>query len=228
MLYDCVVVDDDKMFTDSIAEYFSLLGVNTCAVYSAAQCRAFLEENEARLMLLDINLPQESGLSFCQELRARNAELPILFLTARTSDDDKLSAFGIGADDYVEKPCSLSVLLAKVKAVLRRMGAPVSSTAIYDDGYLHIEKDERQVTAGGNAICLTRLEYRLLTCLAEKAGKTVSKDEIFEKVWPDPFVSDGALTVHIRHLREQIEKDPSTPKYIVTVHGTGYRFEPQA
>lgn len=121
MVYDCLMIDDEKLLADSTAEYFNLFGVSTAAVYSAAECRSFFLENSTRLLLLDINLGDGSGFALCKELRQKT-DVPILFISARTSDDDKIVALHIGGDDYVQKPYSLRVLLAKVKAVLKRYG----------------------------------------------------------------------------------------------------------
>ncbi len=147
MEYDCLVIDDEKMLADSTVEYFNLSGVKAAAVYDALSCQKFLKENTARLLLLDINLGDDSGFKLCKELR-KEMQIPILFISARTSDDDKLVAFHIGGDDYVEKPYSLSVLLAKVKVMLKRFG---QGTGVkYSDSWLTVDFDSRQVLAGGN------------------------------------------------------------------------------
>lgn len=220
MKYDCLIVDDEKVLADSTAEYFNLFGVNTFAVYGADGCRAFFDGNSAELILLDINLGDGSGLELCKKLR-QATNIPILFISARTSDDDKIIALNIGGDDYVQKPYSLGVLLAKVKAVLKRYGA---SRTEYSDGYLTVNFAAKQAYAGGNPVKLTALEFRLLTYLIENKGKVISKSELFERVWEDKFTGDGTLNVHIRRLREAIEKNPNEPKYIVTVWGDGYKF----
>ena len=119
MRYDCLIIDDEKLLADSTAEYFNLFGVSTAAVYSVSQCREFFLRDTASLLLLDINLGDGSGFELCRELREKT-EIPILFISARTSDDDKIIAFHIGGDDYVQKPYSLGVLLAKVQAMLDR------------------------------------------------------------------------------------------------------------
>ena len=121
MKYDCLMIDDEKLLADSTAEYFNLFGVRTAVAYSVSECRRFFRENTAELLLLDINLGDGSGFALCKELREKT-DVPILFISARTSDDDKLVALHIGGDDYVQKPFSLSVLLAKVQAVLKRYG----------------------------------------------------------------------------------------------------------
>ncbi|MDE5897195.1 MAG: response regulator transcription factor, partial [Clostridia bacterium] len=213
MKYNCLIVDDEKLLADSTAEYFNLFGVSTVAVYSAEDCRTFFTANTAELILLDINLGDGSGFELCRELR-RETDIPILFVSARTSDDDKIVALNIGGDDYVQKPYSLGVLLAKVKAVLKRYGQSVS--AEYSDGYLNVNFQSRQVKVKGDPIKLTALEFRLLACLIENRGKVISKNELFEKVWEDKFTGDGTLNVHVRRLREAIEINPNKPKYIVT------------
>ena len=119
MTYDCLIIDDEKLLADSTAEYFGFFGVKAAVVYSSSECRSFFSENAARLLLLDINLGDGSGFELCKELR-KTTDIPILFTSAQTSDDDQIIALSIGGDDYIQKPYSLSVLLAKVKAVLKR------------------------------------------------------------------------------------------------------------
>ncbi len=221
MKYNCLIVDDEKALADSTAEYFNLFGVNSVAVYGVDGCRSFFRENTAELILLDINLRDGSGFDLCRELR-ETTNIPILFISARTSDDDKIVALNIGGDDYIQKPYSLGVLLAKVKAVLKRFGK--AAPAGYSDGYLEVNFASKQVKVNGSAVKLTALEFRLLSYLMENEGKVISKKELFERVWEDKFTGDGTLNVHIRRLREAVELNPGEPKYIVTVWGDGYRF----
>lgn len=221
MKYDCLIIDDEKLLADSTAEYFNLFGVKTAIAYSASDCRDFFNENTAELLLLDINLGDGSGFELCKELR-KNTEIPILFISARTSDDDKIIALNIGGDDYIQKPYSLGVLLAKVKVVLKRYGQKDSTG--YSDDRLTVDFDAKQVFVEGNPAKLTSLEFKLLTYLIQNANKVISKQELFEKVWEDKFTGDGTLNVHIRKIREAIEPDPSNPEYIITVWGDGYKF----
>ena len=221
MKYDCLIIDDEKLLADSTAEYFNLFDVKTAVVYDAGACRDFLREHTAQLILLDINLENSNGFDLCRELREQT-QIPILFISARLSDDDELIALTIGGDDYVRKPYSLGVLLAKVKAVLRRYGK--SNDAVYDDGRLHVDCDARLVSVEGKPVKLTALEFRLLSYLIRNENRTVSKQELFAEVWGDRFTGDGTLNVHIRKIREAIEPDPGEPEYIVTVWGDGYRF----
>lgn len=221
MKYKCLIVDDEKPLADSTAEYFNLFGVSTAAVYGAEECREFLKDKGAELILLDINLEDGSGFDLCKELR-QTTDIPILFISARTSDDDKIVALNIGGDDYVQKPYSLGVLLAKVNAVLKRYGQ--NKNRQYADGYLTVDFAAKQVLTDGKAVKLTALEFKLLAYLIENNGKVISKKELFERVWEDKFTGDGTLNVHIRKLREAIEKVPNDPKYITTVWGDGYKF----
>ncbi len=221
MKYNCLIIDDEKVLADSTAEYFNLFGVNTVAVYGVDGCRKFFNENTAELILLDINLDDGSGFDLCKELR-ETTDIPILFISARTSDDDKIIALNIGGDDYVQKPYSLGVLLAKVKAVLKRYGQAVANE--YSDGYLTVNFAAKLAYVGGNPVKLTALEFKLLAYLIENKDKVISKRELFERVWEDKFTGDGTLNVHIRRLREAIEKNPNAPEYIQTIWGDGYKF----
>lgn len=224
MRYDCLIIDDEKLLADSTAEYFNLFGVSTAAVYSVSQCREFFLRDTASLLLLDINLGDGSGFELCRELREKT-EIPILFISARTSDDDKIIAFHIGGDDYVQKPYSLGVLLAKVQAMLKRLGhCGYAKDTGYSDGRLTVDFQAKQVSVDGNAVKMTALEFKLLSYLVKNENKVVSKQELFEQVWEDRFTGDGTLNVHIRKIREAIERNPGKPEYIITVWGDGYRF----
>lgn len=223
MKYDCVIIDDEKLLADSTAEYFNMFGVSAAAVYTADECRAFLAENSAGLLLLDINLGNDSGFKLCKELRTET-NIPILFISARTSDDDQIIALNIGGDDYIQKPYSLGVLLAKVKAVLKRCGGSGGDSA-YDDGRLRVDPAAKAVYVRGVPVKLTALEFKLLAYLIGNKNRVVSKRELFENVWEDKFTGDGTLNVHIRKIREAVERDPSAPEYIVTVWGDGYKFQ---
>lgn len=226
MKYDCLIIDDERLLADSTSEYFNLFGVTAAAVYSAAECRDFLENNQTDILLLDINLGSEnssdSGFDLCRELRLKT-QIPILFISARSSDDDKIIALNIGGDDYIQKPYSLGVLLAKVKAVLKRCRQGTETA--YSDNWLTVDFDSKEVIANNVAAKLTSLEFRLLAYLIKNKNKVVSKQEIFENVWKDKFTGDGTLNVHIRKIREAIEPEPGNPRYIITVWGDGYKFQ---
>jgi two-component system response regulator RegX3 len=196
--------------------------VKTAWVADQTACINFFRSNETDLILLDINLGDSSGFDLCKRLR-ETTNVPILFISARTSDDDMLLALNIGGDDYIQKPYSLSVLLAKVKAVLKRYKTAEPDAFISDR--FKIDYIGGSVFADGKKIELKAMEYKLLAYLAKNKGRTVSKEEIFRKVWEDSITGDNTLNVHIRHLREKIEENPNEPKYIKTVWGVGYVFE---
>lgn len=222
MQYDCLIIDDEEMLANSTKEYFNLFGVKTEAVFSLKECLSFLEEHQPQVALLDINLKDGSGFELCKIIR-KTTNIPILFISARSSDDDKIIALNIGGDDYVQKPYSLSVLLAKVKAVLKRYGQPM--TTIYQDKRLYVNTLKKELMINQIPVQLKALEFKLLAYLVENRNQLISKQELFENVWKDKFTGDGTLNVHIRRIREVIELDPNHPTYIITIWKEGYRFE---
>ena len=216
-----LIVDDEKEIADLVAFYLESESFEAVACYEAQTALEHIEKTQFDLAILDIMLPGTSGFELCRELRQKT-DVPILFISARTSDDDQIIALNIGGDDYIQKPYSLSVLLAKVKVVLKRYGEAACS--VYSDDWLTVDLDTRQVTAGGRPARLTALEFRLLSYLIRHENKVISKQELFENVWEDKFTGDGTLNVHIRKIREAIERTPGKPEYILTVWGDGYRF----
>lgn len=227
MKYDCLIIDDEKELANNTCEYFNMFDVKTAAVYSSAEADDFLRANEVSLLLLDINLSDGSGFEFCKKIR-QALNIPILFISARNTDDDKIIALNIGGDDYIEKPYSLGVLLAKVKVVLKRFGNTdtdnLKKTEDYDDGYLKLDSVNKTVFVNGKEKKITSIEWKLLSYLIENRNRLVTKTEIFDNVWNDKFTTDGTLNVHVRKIREAIEKDAQDPKYIVTVWKEGYKF----
>ena len=149
--------------------------------------------------------------------------IPIFFISARNTDDDKIIALNIGGDDYIEKPYSLGVLLAKVKVILKRFKKDTLTE--YNDNHLRVDYKNKEVYVDNNQVKLTSLEYKLLTYLIANSNRLVTKEELFDNVWQDKWTTDGTLNVHIRKIREAIEIDPNNPKYIVTVWKEGYKFE---
>ena len=235
MHYNCLIVDDEIELAKMTAEYFRMFDVSTQYVESAASCLTFFEEgNTADLILLDINLGDGSGFDVCKKLR-EDMQLPILFISARQSDDDVLIALSIGGDDYVKKPYSLSVLLAKVKVNLKRIAqmkeasqnaasTPASLSDSADKSF-YMDYPTMSVVIKGQSISLKAKEYALLDCLYKHHDTIVKKEVLFDEVWGDTFFSDSTLNVHIRKLREKIEENPNEPKLIKTVWGTGYILE---
>ena len=225
MKLDCLIVDDEIVLAETTCEYFNLFDVKTKFVTSAKECELFLAQHEPALILLDINLGNESGFDLCKKLR-KTIHIPILFISARSSDDDVLIALNIGGDDYIQKPYTLSVLLAKVKAVLKRYGTGISNQQPFlEFGQIQIDPKLHRVKVNDIDIQLKTMEYKLLHYLVKNKNRIITKEELFLNVWGDTFVGDGTLNVHIRHLREKIERNPNEPQLIKTVWGTGYVFE---
>ncbi|MBP9995647.1 MAG: response regulator transcription factor [Lachnospiraceae bacterium] len=238
MHYNCLIVDDETELAKMTTEYFRMFDITTEYVESCEECFRFFDNNTADIVLLDINLKDGLGFEVCKKLR-EDMQMPILFISARQSDDDVLIALSIGGDDYVKKPYSLSVLLAKVKVNLKRVKQ--LETAGNAEGMLKevqpmdmgkangffMDESTMSVHINGNKIALKAKEYALLDCLYAHHDTIVKKEVLFDEVWGDTFFSDSTLNVHIRKLREKIEEDPNKPKIIKTIWGTGYMLELQ-
>ena len=233
MNYNCLIIDDETELSKMTQEYFEMFEVSCATVSTVDECLEFLKENTADVFLLDINLGNESGFTLCKTLREKY-DTPILFISARQSDDDVLVALNIGGDDYIKKPYTLSILLAKVKSTLARYereakaagSAPVSSsgsTSLAAD--IHLDTNTHKLMVKGEAVSLKAMEYKMLLYLLENRGRVVTKDELLKNVWDDEYIGEGTLAVHIRHLREKIETDPKNPDIIKTVWGVGYMIE---
>lgn len=229
MHYNCLIVDDEKELAQMTGEYFNLFDVSCVWTDTAQGCEQMMAEHDFDLLLLDINLNEESGFRLCKKIR-ETSDLPILFISARQSDEDILTALNIGGDDYIKKPYTLSVLLAKVKAVLKRVGLQNERMHVNADrksnyGDIWLDEATMKVGVGGREVQLKAKEFKLFACLFTHRGAIVTKDDLFAMVWGDTFYSDGTLNVHIRRLREKLEENPNEPKLIKTVWGTGYILE---
>ena len=222
MKYDCLIIDDEKELANNTCEYLNMFNIKSFACYSVEECNKFFESNDTSLILLDINLQDGSGFDLCKKLREEK-DIPILFVSARNTDDDKIIALNIGGDDYIEKPYSLGVLLAKIKVILKRYVKEDKKE--YNDNHLKIDFVNKEVYVENELVKLTSLEFKLLAYLVENSNRLVTKEELFDNVWQDKWTGDGTLNVHIRKLREAIELDPNNPKYITTVWKEGYKFE---
>lgn len=221
MRYDCLIIDDEVALAENTAEYFNMLDVKTTFVTSSETCIQFLKENDTRLILLDINLKDSSGFDLCKQLR-ETTNIPIIFISARQGDHDQIIAFNIGGDDYIRKPYSLGVLLAKVKAVLKRYS--YSADEIFTSNNLKIDFTLSRIFINDAEIPLKAMEFKLLSYLVKNKNRIINKEELFKNVWEETITGDNTLNVHIRHLREKIEINPNCPDFIKTVWGRGYVF----
>lgn len=226
MHYQCLIVDDEIELAKMTCEYFQMFDLSCTWVDSALACEEWLQSNTVDVVLMDINLGEDSGFQLVKKLR-ETYEFPILFISARQSDDDILIALNIGGDDYIKKPYTLSVLLAKVKATLRRLEKSENASSKKEASYERLWLDTGKMCAilDGVEIMLKAKEFRLLQVLMEHKNQIVSKEQLFNEVWGDTFFSDGTLNVHIRRLREKLETNPNEPVIIKTIWGTGYMLE---
>lgn len=224
MKYNCLIIDDEETLAESTCEYFNMFDVTSQYVCTYDDGLKWFQNNEADIVLLDINLGEKSGFKFCKVLR-EELDVPVLFISARDSDDDVLTAFNIGGDDYIKKPYKLSILLAKVKTMIKRFSKSSSEEDIYENKNMKVDFNTGRVSVDGCDIKLKAMEYKLLCYLIKNKGKIISKDELFQNVWQDSFTGDGTLNVHVRHIREKIEVDPNKPLRIKTVWGRGYVYE---
>lgn len=222
---DILLVEDNQELNTLMCTFLEKAGYKTKGVLSGEEALQFLKEDKARLVILDVMLPEMDGFAVCSEIREQSS-VPIVFLSARVEKEAHINGFMLGADDYVEKPVDMDILLAKVTALMKRNYDLKQKSTILYSGALSIDKDKRQVFLRNEEITLTGKEYELLLLLVENPGKTLHKDFLFDKVWGvDSFSENQTLTVHIKTLRDKLEEDSKHPKRIQTVWGVGYRYE---
>ena len=223
-----LVVEDDQTVAEVVTRYLEREGFAVESVSDGNEALARADVQLPDLVVLDIMLPGLDGLEVCRRLRSR-APIPVVMLTARGSEEDRVLGLELGADDYVAKPFSPRELTARVKAVLRRAGSPLgevdSAGTVEHDG-LQIDLGAREARVRGQLATLTAREFELLAFLVHRPRQVFRRDELLEHVWGYTYGDTSTVTVHIRRLREKIEDDPSTPRRITTVWGVGYRFDP--
>ena len=221
-----LVVEDEAIVAEVVERFLRREGYETMVVGDGREALSALGVFIPDLIVLDVMLPQIDGLEVCRQVRSRGAT-PIIMLTARGEETDKVLGLGLGADDYVTKPFSPRELAARVQAVLRRAKSPAGADAeMLRFGALRINARTRVVDCDGVDLRLTAREFDLLLYLARNAGQVFSRDQLLDAVWDYDFAGDaGTVTVHMRRLREKIEEDPARPRYLKTVWGVGYKFE---
>lgn len=222
--------DDDPEIREVVKILLESEGYKVLEASNGAEAVAMADDTLA-LIILDVMMPVKSGVSACAEIR-KGLTVPILFLTARTQDSDKIVGFGAGADDYLAKPFSYAELAARVKAMIRRYHVYKGKDDEKEEGVVRVRDLEihrifNEVKKDGEEILLTDLEYKILLLLASNRGKIFSIENIYESVWDEPFFysANNTVMVHIRNLRRKLENDPRDPKYVVNVWGKGYRVE---
>ena len=218
---DILIVEDNKELLTLLTDFLRADGYTVSVAESGEKALSLYEKYGARLVLLDINLPGMDGFAVCDRIR-KEGNTPIIMLTARVNKEDKLNGIILGADDYIEKPYDIDILLAKIKGIFKRRFSEDKIT----EGDISLNLVTQSVTKGDKVIDMTAKEFELLKLLVENKGQTMTKDRLFNSIWGiDSESETQTLTVHIKWLREKIESDPKNPTHIVTVWGKGYRWE---
>ena len=218
---DIIVVEDNIEMGNLLCDFLKSEGYSVDHFTNGEDAVSFFKAHGSKLIVLDVMLPNMDGLAVCKTIR-ESSNTPIIIVSAKTEKDDKLNGIILGADDYIEKPYDIDILLAKINGIFTRR----YKTTVINDGFIKIDKDKHLAYKDEKPLDLTQKELELLTMFLENQGKTLSKEMLFNKIWGfDSFSETQTLTVHIKWLREKIEDNPKKPNHIVTVWGVGYRYE---
>lgn len=228
-MYNILVCDDEKDIVAALKIYLTTEGYGVIEAYNGKEALEKLAENEVHLVLLDIMMPEMDGISTMVEIR-RASNVPVILLTAKSEDTDKVLGLNVGADDYITKPFNVVEMLARVRSQLRRYmqlgGSGAASPATFVIGGVSLDDKRKKVAVDGEEVYLTPTEYDILKLFMQSPDQVFSPREIYQRVWEDePFGAESTVAVHIRHLREKIEINPAEPRYIKAVWGQGYKFE---
>ena len=227
-----LVCDDDKEIAGAIEIYLHNEGYNVFKAYDGLEALEIVKKEELHLIIMDIMMPKMDGVQATMRIRSEK-NIPIIMLSAKSEDYDKITGLNVGADDYVTKPFNPLELIARVKSQLRRYvnlgsiaGQPQRKDGVYSTGGLVVDDEQKTVTVDGEAIAVTPIEFGILRYLTENAGRVFSIEQIYEQVWNEPaYNPENTVAVHIRRIREKIEIDPKNPKYLKVVWGIGYKIE---
>ena len=224
-----LVCDDDREIVEAIDIYLQQEGYAVLKAYDGEEALRVLKENEVQLLIMDVMMPRLDGIRATLKIREESS-IPIIILSAKTEDSDKILGLNVGADDYLGKPFNPLELVARVKSQLRRYtqlgNVKEQSGAVYEVGGLSINDDLKEVTVDGEPVKLTPIEYNILLLLVKNQGKVFSINQIYESIWnEDAIGADNTVAVHIRHIREKIEINPKEPRYLKVVWGVGYKID---
>ncbi len=224
-----LVCDDDKEIVEAIEIYLSQEGYRVLKAYDGIQAMGMMEQEEIHLLILDVMMPRLDGIRATLKIREKSS-IPIIILSAKSEDADKILGLNVGADDYVTKPFNPLELVARVKSQLRRYtklgNMPPENPNIYQVGGLVIDDDRKEVSVDGEVVRLTPIEYNILLLLVRHPGKVFSIEQIYQNIWNEEAIgADNTVAVHIRHIREKIEINPKEPRYLKVVWGVGYKVE---
>jgi two-component system response regulator RegX3 len=222
-----LVVEDEESFSDALGYMLRKEGFEVATAGTGPDGVAEFDRGGADLVLLDLMLPGLSGIEVCRQLRQRS-DVPVIMLTAKDAEVDKVVGLEIGADDYVTKPFSARELVARIRAVLRRRGADNDepASAVLQSGPVRMDVDRHTVSVNGDTVAMPLKEFELLEFLLRNAGRVLTRGQLIDRVWGSDYVGDTkTLDVHVKRLRAKIEPDPASPQHLVTVRGLGYKFE---
>ena len=230
-MMNILVCDDDREIVDAIEIYLNQEGYRVLKAYDGEQALEVLKTESVQLVIIDIMMPKLDGIRATIKIRESNS-VPVIFLSAKSEDTDKILGLNVGADDYVTKPFNPLELVARVKSNLRRytsLGSlNVTNNALFVAGGLCMNDDTKEVTVDGEPVKLTPIEYNILLLLVKNQGRGFSIDQIYENIWNEEAIgADNTVAVHIRHIREKIEINPKEPRYLKVVWGVGYKVEKQ-
>ena len=229
-MYNILVCDDDKEIVEAIEIYLSQEGYKVLKAYDGEEALKLLDKHKVDLLIIDVMMPRLDGIRATLKIREKQ-NMPIIILSAKSEDADKILGLNVGADDYMTKPFNPLELTARVKSQLRRytqLGSTIdkSNQAVYAVGGLSIDDEQKEVTVDGEPVRLTPIEYNILLLLVKNQGKVFSIDQIYESIWNEDAIGvDNTVAVHIRHIREKIEINPKEPRYLKVVWGVGYKIE---
>ena len=223
-----LVCDDEKENVDAIEIYLKNEGYQIYKAYDGQQALEVLEQHPIQLIIMDVMMPRLDGIRATLKIR-ETQNIPVIMLSAKSEDTDKIMGLNIGADDYVTKPFNPLELIARVKSQLRRytkLGSVQAKENVFQTGELVVDDERKEVTVDGEPVRMTPVEYKILLLLIRNAGRVYSIEQIYEKVWNEPAYSpENTVAVHIRRIREKIEINPKEPKYLKVVWGIGYKIE---
>ncbi len=232
--YHILVVEDDKEIRDGIEIYLRNQGYRVSKAANGREGLEAVQREEFHLAILDIMMPVMDGVTMLMKLRAMNYEFPVIMLSAKSEEVDKIMGLNMGADDYVTKPFTPLELLARVNSHLRRYSKYLSAVEgektdehVYTIGGLELNEDTVEVTVDGEPVKLTPMEFKIVQLLIKNPGRVFSAEEIYERVWNEKAINTDTIMVHVRNIREKIELDPRNPKYLKVVWGVGYKIEKQ-
>lgn len=229
-MYNILVCDDDKEIVEAIDIYLSQEGYHILKAYDGVEALNILEKEKVNLLILHVMMPKLDGIRATLKIRETNS-VPIIILSAKSEDSDKILGLNIGADDYVTKPFNPLELVARVKSQLRRYNelggtSQEQKEKVYEVGGLRINDDLKEVTVDGELVKLTPIEYNILLLLLKNQGRVFSINQIYESIWNEEAIgADNTVAVHIRHIREKIEINPKDPRYLKVVWGVGYKID---